>query len=254
MSQTNSVGSAFEEGSIDSRSNAEAPSYNSWRYADEASLYSIAEDSREDRLSSRASRTESQPPPPTAPPPSLLNEQEKDDESVEIRWITAQDIEEASGGGNKHDGVVPVPSRDPDLDSDNSEEESLGPGHNARRSALFVLFLMCAAVVIILSMTLAMRNLDNRSQNRVSGGIANPEGQFVSRDGPAIDPGPDVDPTQQGGAKKSPIRIDVRQMVWDAVTSCKQTDEEDLENEDMSQKGVFSQHSVKSSDASIYLI
>lgn len=240
MSDSNLARSdSLEEGGSEMSSrDGETPSYNSWRYGDEASLYSIAEDSREDWQSSRNSLSESQQAPQSTPAP-LLDVEEPEEAPIEVRWLTAEDMENEGAKDEENNGIIAVASRDSDeqlLDEVDLDEEevALGPRHNARRSALFLLFIMCAAVVIILSMTLALRNRDDRLPNRVSGGIATPEDEFVNR---GVDPGPSVDPTQ--GAKSGPATVDAYQVVRDAVTSCPQTNPNDLSNPSMQQSEFF---------------
>lgn len=202
-------------------------SYNSWRYGDEASLYSIAEDSREDCQSSQAtdSRTSQQQhqqqqslPPrnahPTSPSP-LLNtplsaeDDTEEDAPIEVQWLTADELllEAAESGGDpqlffsgsssRKGGVLSIPSRNQDEGmatshklQDEEEEASLGPRHNARRSALFLLLLLCAVLVIVLSLSLALRN--NRDYNpppRVSGGVRDSNPEI-----PQMDPGKPNEP------------------------------------------------------------
>ena len=253
-------------------------SYNSWRYGDEASLYSIAEDSREDHQSSQAtdsrmSSSQQQQPPSLLMPRADLPDAEEDS-PIEVRWVTAEELALAEGGGREREqepyggaaatgGIIPLPTQDPDemaSQEEHDDEEPLGPRHNARRSALFLLLLMCAVIVIVLSLTLALRN--NKDSNppppRVSGGVRDPDadpqtpsynpsgngGAVATNPGQGTDPqSGGVDPTQpQVTSPTTPFTpniIDPYSLVWDAITSCPQTNPDDLTNESTNQMEVF---------------
>jgi hypothetical protein len=213
-------------------------SYNSWRYVDEASLYSIAEDSREDRQSmttasrtgslATASRTGSLP---KAPQPH--KEDEEVASQVHVRWLTGEDmatqdelvLEEKDDAATR---AMPVADGGHALLATGDEEDSLGPRHNSRRSLLFVFFLLGAALALVISLTVYMGNRDRSSPPTVvSGGVAESDGQ------------PDITaPTVSPSAAPTWVQ-DPRQFVYDAVVSCPQTTVSDLTDLSMSQMEVF---------------
>ena len=239
-------------------------SYNSWRYADEASLYSIAEDSREEQLSSQA--TDSRMSSSQQNNNSAYNNGARnnnipvDGSPIEVRWVTSEEMQfEAaetggepqqyySGGPRSADMAIPIPGRDPEEIASQEEDEvgeALGPRHNTRRTALYFLMLLCAVVVIILSLTLALGNRgDSKPAARVSGGLQDPDYQ-----GPQIDPGEAASaaatPTQPNPTQPSPtapappVTIDPFELVKDALLTCPQTTEADLTNPDTMQMEVF---------------
>lgn len=223
-------------------------------YVDEASLYSIAEDSRENSSSAMASsamqssrggnisRTNSQLPQSTSGTSDVNAIAESPDESpVEVRWVTAEEMAAEQAARE----TVAVPEADPDLVSpeqvdEDDEEDELGPQHNARRSLLFILLLIGCALVLILSVTLAFRNRkDGRPRATVSGGISDPTPETDRNSGV------DATPSTSGSSSTTaptlaPTDIqDPRQYVWNAVTSCPQTNPDDLTNISTSQMEVF---------------
>lgn len=241
----------------------ENPSYipqndPNWRYVDEASLYSIAEDSRENSSAMQSSKATSSQQMMIIRPPSqegveaadVFAENEFNEETpIDLRWVTADEM--AVEEGTRH--TAPAPRQETDSLEDvameqEEEEESLGPRHNARRSLLFFLLLIGCAIVLILSITLAFRNRDDgRPRNTVSGGVVDPD--FDPReDANVATPSSPSAPTTPA-ATSSPISSpptsaptftqDPRQFVWDAVTSCPQTNPADLTNISTSQMEVF---------------
>uniref|UniRef100_A0A7S3P6E6 Uncharacterized protein n=1 Tax=Amphora coffeiformis TaxID=265554 RepID=A0A7S3P6E6_9STRA len=205
---------SLEDG--DDPSNAGRVSYNSWRYADEASLYSIAEDSREG-LSSRgtasASRHGSHASYKVPPPSTLLIQQDGEDlEPIEVKWVTAEEMEQEQQ--NQRDAIIPIPNGDPD-EEPSVDDEELGPRHNTRRSLLFVLCLAGAVVAIVLSLTLSLRNRDSESEPRVSGGIEDAAEFQPDRWAPTMAP---------------TYTQSVDDFVLNAILSCGHTSAEKLEN------------------------
>ena len=214
-------------------------SYNSWRYGEEASLYSIAEDSRENQSASRAS---SQQPGPSVghaahalPPMEDPEDGENNNNNpIEVRWVTAQEMEDEEEEQRKA-SMIPIPNPDAnEVASD--DEESLGPRHNSRRTLFYFLLLAVALLAMILSLSLTLRNRDEQPPTTVSGGIADSDG--TDRGALPVEPTTTaVDPTTTSAT--TPSVVDVRSLVWDAVTSCAQTNPDDLTNISTMQMEVF---------------
>jgi hypothetical protein len=213
-------------------------SYNSWRYVDEASLYSIAEDSREDRQSmttasrtgslATASRTGSLP---VTPQPH--NDNEEVSSPVHVRWLTGEDMAtEEEMNLTKEETTsrsVPAVGGGNVLVATGDEEDSLGPRHNSRRSLLFLFLLFGAALALVISLTVYMGNRDRSSPPTVvSGGVAETDVQQDNNTAPTVSP------------SAAPTWVqDPRQFVYDAVVSCPHTTAADLTDLSMSQMEVF---------------
>lgn len=218
---------SLEDG--DDPSDAGRRSYNSWRYADEASLYSIAEDSREGQ-SSRGTASVSHNSSQLHhshlnTPGSKLVQQEEgemEDNPIEVRWVTAEEIEEEEH--NQRGGLVPIPYREPEEKPSSDIDDELGPQHNARRSLLYFLLLICAVLVIVLSLTLSLSNRGSEPNPRVSGGIADTPGNQ-----PPPVPSPTAAPTLTPTLSPTYTQS-VHDFILSAILSCDHTTAVQLQN------------------------
>ena len=111
-------------------------------------------------------------------------------------------------------------------------------------------------LALMLGMTLGLPNRDNGPGTRVSEGVkdvdielptetgANPTDQGVDpTDGTGSATGPSQPSNGDGTTPESssgePIKVDVRKLLFDAITSCPQTNPADLSNKSMMQMEVF---------------
>ena len=188
--------------------NNDQQSYNSWRYGEEASLYSIAEDSRE---RSEANTTTNGEVPPAMLPPVLSQDEEPTqpwDTSIEVKWVDdAQQPEEAL-------------TETPEDDDDNEtleEPRRLGPGHSSRRTrfAAAAIFALLAITAIVLGT--ALRNQgDAQPRSTVSSGVD------TSTAGTPVEPPTTTTTTETLTPEQWAERISrlSQAKVTDAVASC----------------------------------
>lgn len=224
----------------------ENPSYlgghTMWRSVDEPSLYSNVEENASSDIHSSLRGISSQP---ISPPYTSrerdggggnVEEEDSEEYPVQMRWITAEemDAEEDSSGALRF-------PYDDGMDDIEQDEGPLGHRHNARRSILVVMFLLGIALVLVLTVALALWNRETMPEARVSGGISDPN--FDPRAGnptpstPSrpVTPAAPVTTSSTSSTSTTTVQAtippppqDPRQFVWDAVTSCPQTNPVDL--------------------------
>jgi hypothetical protein len=139
--------------------------YDAWRYGDEASLYSIAEDSREERQSDINSRASEVPSRANSDLNSRLSDPSRVSKRgigigaspnvVEVRWVS-------------HDGENGIVDSEDGYEDANDYPDPMSPGHNSRR--LRILSAACILFIVVMAVTLGVTLSQDSETSRSSAG------------------------------------------------------------------------------------